>query len=280
MALSRLIVNADDFGHSEAVNRAILMSFDYSLVNSTSLMANMPGFDHAIGLFHQHSHLQQKVGLHLNLTEGAPLTRGILACPVFCGEGGPRWGGRAPRGGGGAEPAGTVEGGRFRYDRGRPLFRLGRREREAVYEEFKAQLERVLAAGVRPTHLDSHHHIHTEWAIAPLVCRLARAYGVPRIRLTRNMGLVAGLPKRLYKKVFNQWWLGRRSGLVNTDYFGDVADMMTWLAGGRQPDERLSFEIMVHPLLDERGRLVDLDRKDLQQELLPVLRLAAAGPAA
>jgi predicted glycoside hydrolase/deacetylase ChbG (UPF0249 family) len=257
MALSRLIVNADDFGHSEAVNRAILMSFDCSLVNSTSLMANMPGFDHAIGLFHQHSHLQQKVGLHLNLTEGVPLTRGMLACPLFCGESG-----------------------RFRYDRGRPLFRLGRREREAVYEEFKAQLERVLAAGVQPTHLDSHHHIHTEWAIAPLVCRLARAYGVPRIRLTRNMGSVAGLPKRLYKKVFNRWWLGRRSGLVNTDYFGDVADMMAWLAGGRRPDGRLSFEIMVHPLLDERGRLVDLDRKDLQQELLPVLRLAAVGPAA
>jgi chitin disaccharide deacetylase len=257
MALSRLIVNADDFGYSEAVNRAILMSFDYSLVNSTSLMANMPGFDHAIGLFHQHSHLQQKVGLHLNLTEGAPLTRGMLACPVFCRESG-----------------------HFRYDRGRSLFRLGRREREAVYEEFRAQLERVLAAGVRPTHLDSHHHIHTEWAIAPLVCRLAGAYGVPRIRLTRNMGLVPGLPRRLYKKVFNRWWLGRRSGLVNTDYFGDIADMMTYLAGRRQPDERLSFEIMVHPLLDERGRLVDLDRKDLQQELLPVLRLAAAEPAA
>jgi predicted glycoside hydrolase/deacetylase ChbG (UPF0249 family) len=257
MALSRLIVNADDFGYSEAVNRAVLMSFDYSLVNSTSLMANMPGFDHAIGLFHQYNHLHQKVGLHLNLTEGAPLTRGMLACPVFCGESG-----------------------HFRYDRGRSLFRLGRREREAVYEEFKAQLERALAAGVRPTHLDSHHHIHTEWAIAPLVCRLARVYGVPRVRLTRNMGLVAGLPRRLYKKVFNRWWLGSRSGLVNTDYFGDVADMMTYLAGGRQPDERLSFEIMVHPLLDERGRLVDLDRKDLQQELLPVLRLAAVGPAA
>jgi chitin disaccharide deacetylase len=257
MALSRLIVNADDFGHSEAVNRAILMSFDYSLVNSTSLMANMPGFDHAIGLFHQHNQLHQKVGLHLNLTEGAPLTRGILGCPVFCGAGG-----------------------RFRYDRARSLFRLGRRERDAVYEEFKAQLERALAAGVRPTHLDSHHHIHTEWAIAPLVCRLARVYGVPRVRLTRNMGLVAGLPRRLYKKVFNRWWLGRRSGLVNTDYFGDVADMMTFLAGSRPLDERLSFEIMVHPLLDERGRLVDLDRKDLQQELLPVLRLAAAGPAA
>jgi len=86
------------------------------------------------------------------------------------------------------------------------------------------------------------------------------------------MGLVAGLPKRLYKKIFNWWWLGRRSGLANTDYFGDIADMMSFLAGGRLPEKRLSFEIMVHPLLDERGRLVDLDRKDLQQELLPVLQ--------
>ena len=256
MALFRLIVNADDFGYSEAVNRAILCGFESSLLTSTSLMANMPGFDHAVGLIRQHPFLQHNVGLHLNLTEGYPLSRSLPACPIFCGKGG-----------------------RLIYDRERSLFRLGRRERVAVYEEMETQLQRVLAAGIRPTHLDSHHHTHTEWAIAPLVCRLARANGIGRVRLTRNMGVVTSRSKRWYKKVFNYWFLGRRSGLDNTDYFGDIGDMNYFLNErkgkneGKDPVlESLFFEIMVHPLFDERGGLVDFDGKDLRQALLPILQ--------
>jgi hypothetical protein len=252
MALSRLIVNADDFGYSEAVNRAIVCGFESSLLTSTSLMANMPGFDHAIGLIRQHPFLQHNVGLHLNLTEGWPLSRALAACPTFCGKGG-----------------------RLIYARERSLFRLGRRERMGVYEEMEMQLERVLAAGIRPTHLDSHHHMHTEWAIAPLVCRLARAYGIGRVRLTRNMGSVPSRAKRWYKTVFNNWFLGRRSGFGNTDYFGDIRDMTFFLAenvGKGAALERLSFEIMVHPLFDEGGGLVDYDGKDLRQGLLPILQ--------
>ena len=74
-------------------------------------------------------------------------------------------------------------------------------------------VERVLAAGIRPVHLDSHHHSHTEWAIAPLVCRLAREYNIQRIRLTRNMGHIPSRAKRIYKKLFNYWFLAGRSGL-------------------------------------------------------------------
>jgi predicted glycoside hydrolase/deacetylase ChbG (UPF0249 family) len=264
MTLSGLIVNADDFGYSLSVNQAILRSFERSLVNSTSLMANMPGFGHAVGLIQEHTVLQGKVGLHLNLTEGAPLSRRILAFSFFCDSGG-----------------------RFIYDRSRPLFRLSRPEQTALYEEMQAQLERLREAGIQPTHLDSHHHVHTEWAIAPLVCRLARAYGIRRIRLTRNMGTVDNYPRRLYKKVFNRWYLGPRSGLANTDYFGDIRDMKTFsgmtgegagelgagTAAAGSGGAGRSFEIMVHPLFDERENLVDYDHKDLQQELQPILHL-------
>jgi hypothetical protein len=260
MVYSRLIVNADDFGYSAAINGAILSGFESSLLTSTSIMANMPGFDHAVGLIRRHSFLQQKVGLHLNLTEGFPLSRALTACPSFC-----------------------AEDGRLIYDRNRPLFRLGRQEREAVYEELRMQLERVLAAGIRPVHLDSHHHSHTVWAIAPLVCRLARSYGIRRIRLTRNMGPVPSRAKRWYKKLFNYWWLGRHSGLVdNTDYFGDIADMNYFLStggGGRENAaferrlQDLSFEIMVHPLFDPTGRLVDYDGGDLAEKIRILLLL-------
>jgi hypothetical protein len=276
MRFSRLIVNADDFGYSEAVNKAILTGFESALLTSTSLMANMPGFDDAVGIVGRGDVLGQKVGVHLNLTEGFALSGALAACRRFC-----------------------ESDGRFIYRRDRSLFRLSRQERVAVYAELRMQLERVLAAGIQPTHLDSHHHVHTEWAIAPLVCRLARTYGIRRVRLTRNIGPVGNRAKHWYKTFFNYWFLGRRSGLVdNTDYFGDVGDMNYFLdiggrgmggrtgAGGRSGagGKRMvgggriarggpgdpSFEIMVHPMFDPSGRLVDLGGRDLREELRAV----------
>ncbi len=267
MRFSRLIVNADDFGYSEAVNKAIVTGFESALLTSTSLMANMAGFDDAVGIVGRGNVPAQKVGVHLNLTEGFALSGALAACRRFCGPDG-----------------------RFIYRRDRSLFRLSRKERVAVYAELRMQLERVLAAGIRPTHLDSHHHVHTEWAIAPLVCQLARTYGIRRVRLTRNIGPVGNRAKHWYKTFFNYWFLGRRSGLVdNTDYFGDVSDMNYFLdIGGRGMGRRRgtggkrmvggggiayggpgdpSFEIMVHPMFDPSGRLVDLGGRDLREEL-------------
>src|ERR1700679_91642 len=137
MVLSTLIINADDFGLSSIVNRAILTSMEEGLVTSTSMMANMPGFEHAVGLVRVHAKLAGRIGVHLNLTEGRPLSKPILDCPLFCNDQGV-----------------------FAYQR-TPLFFLSKKVREAVYLEFKAQVERMLDAGIKPIHLDSHHHIHT-----------------------------------------------------------------------------------------------------------------------
>ena len=241
MALSTLIINADDFGLSSIVNRAILASMEEGLVTSTSMMANMPGFEHGVGLARVHARLAGRIGVHLNLTEGQPLSEPILGCPLFCTDG---W---------------------FGYQR-TPLFYLGKKTREAVYLEFKAQVERVLDAGIKPTHLDSHHHIHTEWALAPSVRRLALEYKIPRIRLTRNIGAAPSYPKRLYKLVFNRW---RLNGFRNTDYFGDIADMAHF-SNGQGPEGKV-IEIMVHPLFDEGGGLVDLDKRPLQPLLERIL---------
>jgi predicted glycoside hydrolase/deacetylase ChbG (UPF0249 family) len=252
MTLSVLIINADDFGYSLTVNQAILQSFERKFVNSTSLMANMAGFDDAINMVNRYTVLQGRVGVHLNLTEGYPVTRLLRELPAFCDDSN-----------------------RLVYDRQRAVMYLGRKEKEGLYGELKAQLEKVLSAGIRPTHLDSHHHVHTEWAIAPLVCRLAREYGIRRIRLTRNMGPVRHYIRRIYKRVYNSWYLGRHSGFANTDYFGDIADIrcrtkadgrgFIMLAPGR------SYEVMVHPLFDDHANLVDLNGEDLEQQLLPIL---------
>lgn len=134
---------------------------------------------------------------------------------------------------------------------------------------MKAQMEKVLQAGVIPSHLDSHQHIHTEWPIAQLLSRLGHEYDILKIRLTRNMGQHIGYPQMIYRKIFNKWYLKNLAGVKSTDYFGDPNDMRFFLSR-RQPSGK-SIEIMVHPRLDEWGDLVDIDSKNLLQKLRPII---------
>ena len=200
----------------------------------------------AIRLIQGHPYLPGRVGIHLNLTEGYPLSGAIRGCKRFC------------------HPDGH-----FIYDRQQSLFYLSTREQNAVYEELEAQLEKVMSAGILPSHLDSHHHIHTEWAIVKLVARLGRTHGIRKMRLTRNMGRQGSAPKRVYKELFNRWYLKGMSGLRAVDYFGDINDWQFFQ--DRHPPSGKNIEIMVHPLFDEKGELVDLDRKNLQAQLGPVV---------
>ena len=126
--MKRMIVNADDFGFSEAVNHGILKAMQEGIVTSTSIMANMPGFAHAVQLYHEHPDMA--VGVHLNLTCYRPLlsTHQTL----------------------------VTETGYFHKQDDV----AGYSETE-MYEELKAQIDCVLAHGIRIDHLDSHHHIHT-----------------------------------------------------------------------------------------------------------------------
>src|SRR5580698_5011889 len=150
----KIIINADDFGYSTTVNEAVLRSFQRHLVTSTSLMANMPGFEDAVRLVRENNILQDRVGIHLNLTEGCSLSEDIRGFSKFC------------------QPSGA-----FQYRRQGSLFFLNEPEQKAIYTEIKAQLDRLITAGIRPSHLDSHHHVHTEWAIGKLVIRLGKEYG-------------------------------------------------------------------------------------------------------
>src|SRR5258708_34967740 len=79
----KIIVNADDFGMSAETNRAIVEAFENNVISSATLMTNTPGFDEACELAHRHR-LLGKIGLHLNLTSGYPLSSPIRQCPRFC----------------------------------------------------------------------------------------------------------------------------------------------------------------------------------------------------
>jgi predicted glycoside hydrolase/deacetylase ChbG (UPF0249 family) len=234
----KIIVNADDFGRSSEVNRAIVEAFDKKIISSSTLMANMPGFEEACELAHSH-HLLGKIGVHLNLTEGYPLSEPIRQCSRLCND------------------TGML---RSRTTR----FRLSKQERLAVEMEIAAQVRACLDHGLHPTHLDSHHHVHTEWAIGAAAIAVARRYGIQAIRLSRNCGPGIGFAHKTYKWLYNTRL--RMYGLAKTRYFGSSADVHEVLETASA-----NIEIMVHLPEDiednSRGAGIALQRWFVAQQL-------------
>ena len=174
----QVIVNADDFGLSACENAVILGAFQAGIISSATAMANMPAFEAACALA-QHPLLAGRIGLHFNLTYGSPLSRRILTRRTFC------------------DSAGV-----FDLNLSRTRLWLGHQDRLAVEEELEAQWQRCLDNDVRPSHLDSHQHVHNIWPIGEIVARFAARQGVP-VRLARNLGQNLSLPKRLFKQLLN-----------------------------------------------------------------------------
>lgn len=230
-SLYTVIVNADDFGRDEATNRGIVEAFERGLTSSTTVMANQPGFAEAAALAHEHG-LAEHVGIHLVLSSGTPLTQGIRRLPRFCDSDG-----------------------FFRGGRSGALRRLSDHERECVALEFRAQVERVRSARLRITHVDSHHHVHTDWGVGTCVLDLCGDMGIPYVRLARNCGPGIGVARRAAKWAVNARL--RRRGLARTRWFGDPIDWLHLQRTGA-PDSTLDdFELMTHPRVDESGELVD-----------------------
>ncbi|WP_335944403.1 ChbG/HpnK family deacetylase [Pseudomonas sp. G166] len=212
----QVIVNADDFGLSLSENALILRAFEAGLISSATAMANMPGFEQACELA-RHPLLNGHIGLHFNLSYGPPLSEAIALRKVFCGTNG-----------------------EFDLNLSRYCLRLGSKDLAAVEDELQAQWQRCLDHGLRPSHLDSHQHVHNIWPIGELVARFAARQGVP-IRLARNLGANLNLPKRLFKTLLNRR-MHRLCG-ATADYVCTPADL-----DHAAPPERGSLEVIVHPL--------------------------------
>lgn len=141
----RLIVNADDFGLTEGVNAGIVAAFQKGILRSASLMANGGGFDDAIRLALENPGLD--VGCHLMLISGRAISKPDHDLP----ESAPHL------------LASLVSGWRV----------------AAIEREFAAQIEKIQAAGVSPSHLDTHKHTHLAPPVLEAVLRVAKNRGIP-----------------------------------------------------------------------------------------------------
>ncbi|QJD82986.1 carbohydrate deacetylase [Cohnella herbarum] len=147
-----LIVNADDFGLSPGVNRGIVEAYLAGGITSTTLMVNMPGFEDAI--IRSLALPNLGVGLHFNLTSGIPISHPNLI------------------------PSLVQQDGTFRDFR-----QVHARDEREIEIELAAQWNRFIASGLRPTHLDSHHHIHQIFpSVYKAMANLATKENIPMRR--------------------------------------------------------------------------------------------------
>jgi predicted glycoside hydrolase/deacetylase ChbG (UPF0249 family) len=149
-----LIVNADDLGSGRPRDRGILAAFTRGIVTSASLLANGPSFASAAaaalacGL---------PLGVHLNLSDGMPLTGPIAGLTDAAGN----FPGKAAL---------------------REILRSGTPDREGLRRELLAQIERVQGAGIAPDHLDTHQHCLLFPALTGLIAEVAASRGIRALR--------------------------------------------------------------------------------------------------
>ena len=156
--MKKFILNADDFGMSEAYNRAVLEGYESGILKSTSLTANGEAFEEACEKIIP-ACPDLGVGIHLNIIEGKSL------CPDLDQL--------------------TDNQGNFNNSFGALLLKsLNPKNKvfmEQIEKEFRAQIEKVMSR-TKVTHIDSHVHTHSIPKIFELTAKLAKEYGIKQIR--------------------------------------------------------------------------------------------------
>jgi hopanoid biosynthesis associated protein HpnK len=157
-----LIVNADDLGWTHGVNRGIAEAHRNGIVTSASLLANAPAF--ASGAEVALSTPGLGVGVHLNLSDGPPVAARELVTSLVNDTG---------------EFDGGPESLLLRIARGALAL-------HEVEQEWEAQIEKIREAGIQPTHLDGHKHVHMLPGLFEIAVRLAKRYTIGAIRVAHE----------------------------------------------------------------------------------------------
>lgn len=246
-----LIINGDDFGYSEAVNRAIVQAHREGVLTSASLMVNERAAGQAVELAKANPRLA--VGLHLVLVLGrAALPHSEL--PHITGA------------------DGNFTNSPFQAGLNYYFSAAARRE---LRREMRAQFARFAATGLRFSHVDGHTHLHQHPVIFDELIKLCEEFGVRRVRVVKGeMRLSLSLDRRhlpiklVWGVVFNllgRWCENRLKGrgfaqprkvygLLQT---GDLNEQ--YLLGLLERMQAASTEIYAHPLA------LDADQAATQQ---------------
>ena len=182
----RLIINADDFGLTPGINRAVIELHQAGVLTSATLMATGPAFEDAVALALANPKLG--VGCHLVLVDGMPLSH-AESIPTLLG----------------------ADGKTFRpsaIDFAQAALR-GTIRAEDIAREALAQIQKLQRAGIDVTHIDSHKHTHLFPSVASTVFHIANRCGVPAMRNPIeprwSSSMAPTLTRRLWLRMFENF---------------------------------------------------------------------------
>jgi len=215
-----VIINADDLGMSDEVNDAIFDMMACGSVTSATILANGPQLQSALKKIDLFPHCS--FGVHLNADEFVPLSDpGPLASILD-------------------------ESGSFRPRRIRQV-KHDRHLLVALTNEFSCQIEKLLSSGVRLSHIDSHHHVHTIPWLFPVLKTVQRKYGIRKVRISRNIfsPSVTVSPAKCWQKDLYNFLLRKLYWTTTVTSFTDLVTFANAVCTrGVSPS---SVELVVHP---------------------------------
>jgi predicted glycoside hydrolase/deacetylase ChbG (UPF0249 family) len=233
-----LVVNADDFGFTPDVNDGILEAHRNGILTATTLMAGGAAFEHAVQLARLNPSLD--VGCHLTLVGGNSLLPPHNPLPASVPQ----------------------------------LVKSLVRRRIRAYDEFVAQVRRILDSGVPLTHLDTHKHTLMLPSVATAVARVSKEFRIPWVRRPLAVpvaGPLLGIRLARHGCLMTDHFLGYRlTGRL------DCAALVALIR--RLPEG--SSELMCHPgflraeLRAARTRLKESRQRELEALTSPLARQA------
>lgn len=230
--MKKVIVNADDFGLSRGINEGIVQAHKEGILTSATLLANMPGFEQAVDLAKQNKNMG--TGVHLNIVRGHPVSKASKVRSLLDGEN--KFFARIPL-----------------------ILRkalTGKIDLREVELEYRAQIEKILASGLKVSHFDSEKHTHVFSPFFKIAVKLAKDYNIKKIRFINEMcfsfrvaqmakAFFASLSCKTMKKSIQE------EGILITDKFYGICQSgeisASWLKRVLWRLKNGVTEIMVHP---------------------------------
>jgi predicted glycoside hydrolase/deacetylase ChbG (UPF0249 family) len=221
------VIHGDDFGLTSGINAGVIRAYHDGVLTSASLTACGQAADEAIELAYAHPGLD--IGIHLVYTDETPLRISTDTFP----------------------------------SRQKLLLDLltGQTTVRQIEKEWRTQIEKILSAGIRPSHIDSHQHVHLYPALFPLAVQLALEYDISFIRSTILEPFLRGSnAKRLLDYLMLKCWTAIYTSAKQIRPLRSIPTIGFLHAGGRLDPHNLIdmlsilddkhypvVEVMLHP---------------------------------
>ncbi len=251
----RVIVNADDLGKSPAVNKEIGYAISNGYITSSTILANSLHWDDIHNIVN--SNPEASFGVHLNLTEGKALTD----CTVF-------------------RELGIVDKDNNFTSNIRSQDLSNTKLLDAIYLEWDEQMRKIICdEKITVTHVDGHHHIHTDIRLLEVLIRLLQKWNIKYVRGRYNtiqsnkkvffrcclyafsgkylyhfllklnsIGIHSWLTQAILANVETIYWSKViKKNLYLVDKFDSYEHFVDQLRVGYKPSNNAVIELMCHP---------------------------------